>query len=109
MWNHAISFSTPTVTKTPEGIKQTVENWGKPIRANFQDVTRDDEALANQIGYTAEQNIEIHKANYAGQSYLRDEGTGEVYDVKRTFNGNGKMTIILTCSLRERGKVVHHG
>ncbi len=106
MWNKAISFSAPAVIKTPSGIKQTVEAWGDPIRASFKDTTRDDEMVANQLGYTADVNVEIHKANYAGQSYLRDESTGDIYDIRRTFKGERSMSIILTCSLRERGKVV---
>lgn len=106
MWNKAISFSAPTVVKTPSGIKQTVEAWGDPIRASFKDTTREDEMIANQLGYTADVNVEIHKANYAGQSYLRDETTGDIYDIRRTFQGERAMTIILTCSLRERGKAV---
>lgn len=109
MWNHAISFSTPIITRTPSGIKQTTEQWGEPIRASFKDLTRDDETLANQLGYTADQAVEIHRSNYSGQAYFRDEETGDVYDIKRTFNGDGKMTVNLICSLRERGKVVGHG
>ena len=109
MWTHAITFSTPTVTKTASGIKQTTDVWGDPIRADFQDTTRNDEVAANQLGYTADVNIEIHKSAYAGQSYLRDEATLDIYDIKRTYNANKAMNIILTCSLRERGKVVTDG
>ena len=109
MWNGAIAFSTPTVTKTPSGIKQTTDVWGRPIRANFKDVTRDDEILAKQFGYTAEQNVEIHKSSYNGQSYFKDVATCDIYDIRRTFRGDGKMTIILTCERRERGKVVPGG
>lgn len=109
MWNGAISFSAATVTKTPSGIKQTEEQWGTPIRANFKDITRNDETAASQLGYTAEKNVEIHKSAYAGQSYFRDEATGDIYDVKRTFNGDKSMIIVMTCSKRERGKVVPDG
>ena len=109
MWNGAISFSTPTVTKTPSGIKQTVDTWGRPIRANFKDTTRDDETAASQLGFTAEKNVEIHVSAYAGQSYFKDEATGEIYDIKRTFKPDKSMKIVLTCSKRERGKVVQDG
>lgn len=109
MWTHAIAFSTPTVIKTPSGIKQTVENWGAPITASFKDITRNDAVASDQLGYTADQNVEIHKSAYAGQAYFKDMNTGDVYDIKRTFSGDTKMTIILTCQIRERGKVVPDG
>lgn len=109
MWNGAISFSTPTVRKTPSGIKQTVDEWGPQIRANFKDTTRNDETAASQLGYTAEKNVEIHKCDYNGQSYFRDESTGDIYDIKRTFNKDKNMMVVLTCSRRERGKVVQDG
>lgn len=109
MWTKAIAFSTPETTRTPSGIKQTVEHWGQPIRASFRDTTRDDEVAANQLGYTADVNVEIHKSAYAGQSCLQDVATGEVYDIRRTYQPEKAMTIILTCSRRERGKAVHNG
>lgn len=109
MWTGAIAFSTPIATRTPSGIKQMIEDWGTPIRASFKDTTREDEIAANQLGYTADVNVEIHRSAYAGQSYLKDVGTGDIYDIRRTYQAERAMMIILTCSLRERGKVVNHG
>lgn len=109
MWNHAIAFSSPVVTKSPSGIKKTEDQWGASIRANFRDTTRNDEIAASQLGYTADVNVEIHKSAYSGQSYLLDVGTGNIYDIQRTYQAEKSMNIILTCSLRERGKVVNHG
>lgn len=109
MWNKAIAFSSAITTKTPSGIKQTVDVWGSPIRANFRDTTRDDEITAQQLGYTADVNVEIHKSAYSGQSYLQDVATGDVYDIRRTYQADRSMHIVLTCSLRERGKAVQNG
>jgi hypothetical protein len=82
----------------------TQYEWLGGIPANFTDLTRDDEALANQLGYSANQNIEIIACNYSGQSFLRDEATGEVYDIQRTFRKNKAGTVVLTCKKRERGR-----
>lgn len=110
MWNKAICFPDQSfVEEDEDGIERVVETWTPAVRASFTDLTRDDEILVNQLGYTAKVNIEIHKASYAGQSYLKDAATGDIYDVKRSFQGDHKMNVILTCSKRERGKAVNYG
>ena len=110
MWNKAICFPDQSIVEENEdGIEVVVETWTPAIRASFTDLTRDDQILVNQLGYTATVNIEVHKASYNGQSYLKDAATGDVYDVKRSFSGDHKMMVVLTCSLRVRGKAVHHG
>lgn len=109
MWTHAIAFSTPTVTKSPSGIKQVADQWGDPISANFKDATRNDAVAADQLGYTADQIVEIHKSAYNGQSYFKDITSGDIYDISRSFSGDGSMSVLLTCSKRERGKVVQDG
>lgn len=110
MWNHAICFPIGTVVEENEdGIETVVESWGAPIRANFKDLTRDDMILAQQYGFTAEANVEIHKGSYGGQSYFKDVQTGDIYDVKRSFAGDHKMNVILTSAKRERGKAVSYG
>jgi hypothetical protein len=82
----------------------TQYEWLGGIPANFTDLTRDDEILANQMGYSADQNIEIMACNYSGESFLVDEATGEEYDIKRTFQKNKSGTVTLTCRKRERGR-----
>lgn len=109
MWTHAIAFSTPTVTKSPSGIKHVTDTWGKPIPADFKDATRNDAVAADQLGHTADQLVEIHKSAYDGQSYFKDVATGEIYDISRTFSKDGSMFVQMTCSKRERGKVVQDG
>lgn len=110
MWTSAICFSSGTVTEENEdGIETVTESWGNPIRANFKDLTRDDMIMAQQLGFTAEVNVEIHKGSYGGQSYFKDVKTGNVYDVKRSFIGDHKMNVVLTSIKRERGKAVNYG
>lgn len=76
------------------------------IPASLTDVTRNDEMLASQKGYTADLIVEIMACNYSGQSFLVDESTGKEYDIVRTHQRDKKMTISLTCQYRERGKQV---
>ena len=57
-------------------------NLSVVFRQNFRDSTRDDEVLAKQNGYTADQVVEIMACNYSGESFLVDESTGEIYDIK---------------------------
>ena len=110
MWTHAVRFPSPVVVVDDEdGQESTVDNWGKPVPADFQDTSRSDEVAASQLGYTADQNIKVHASNYTGQGYLQDVGSGEVYDIKRTFEADKSGYIVLSCQLRERGKAVHYG
>ena len=48
--------------------------------------------------------VEIMACNYSGESFLVDESTGEIYDIKRRFQKNKSMKVQLTCQMRERGK-----
>lgn len=108
MWNHSISLPLKKqVVEDDDGfpIETTYEYMGG-IPANFTDMTRADELLANQLGYSADQNIEIMVCNYSGQSFLVDEATGELYDIKRTFRKDKSGTVVLTAQRRERGMVV---
>lgn len=106
MWNKSISLPVKrqgTVNKN--GIMQdSVFEFIGGIPANFTDVTRNDETLASQLGYTADQNVEIMACNYNGQDFLIDDEDGSRYEIRRTHRKNKAMTIILTCELRERGK-----
>lgn len=105
MWNKSIKLVTRVETITNENgfnIK-TEKEYLEGIPANFTDTTRNDEIVANQTGYTADQNIEILECNYNGEQFLYDEETGDKYEVKRTHRKDKSMNIVLTCERRERG------
>lgn len=106
MWNGSIRLpikKTEIINKN--GIVQnTGYEFSEEIPANFTDTTRNDEILAFQNGYTADQNVEIMACNYNGQSFLIDEATGQQYDIRRTHRNDKSMKMVLTCERRERGK-----
>lgn len=108
MWNHSISLPLKKqVIEDADGFPtETTYEYMGGIPANFTDTTRDDELLANQLGYSADRNVEIMACNYSGQSFLVDEATGEKYDVKRTFQKNKAGTVNLTVQRREKGAAV---
>lgn len=104
MWNKSVKLVTGIDTETDEdGFDTVKEKFLEGIPADFKDLTRSDDVVANQLGYSADQNIEIASCNYNGEKFLYDEETGEKYEVKRTFRGDKKMNIILTCQRRECG------
>ena len=100
MWNNSIKLSTDDGELDDDGYKKKVKSYTKSIPANFLDTTRDDEILANQLGYTAHQVVEIVACNYSGQKYLLSESDNMEYEVKRTFKKNKSMYIQLTCERR---------
>lgn len=109
MWNGSIKLPTGKSTggTNSNGFPvDAVYTFLEGIPANFTDATRNDEILASQHGYTADQIIEIMSCNYSGQAFLVDETTGWEYDIKRTHRIDKKMTVILTCQRRKRGKQV---
>lgn len=106
MWNGSVRFPVSKVTETnSNGFETVTYEFGESIPANIQDVTRNDEILAMQKGYTANLNVEIAACNYAGQSFLVEDATGNCYDVKRTYRKDKSRMLILTCELRERGEI----
>ncbi len=88
-----------------EGFCSEEISYEEHIPADFQDVTRNDEILASQKGYSVDQNVEIMACNYNGESHLIDESTGEILDIKRTFRKNKSMKITLSCERRANGEV----
>lgn len=107
MWNSSISL--PVKKNDPQinenGVMTAASyEFLEGIPADFRDCTREDEVLAKQNGYTADLTVEIMSCNYSGQSFLVDETTGDIYDIKRRFQKNKSMRIQLTCQKRERGK-----
>ncbi len=104
MWNKSIKLvSMMQGEEDPEGFAEETENFTEGIPAKFTDATRSDETIAHQAGYTADQNIEILRCNYQGERYLYDEETGEKYEVKRTYQKDKSMNIVLTCERRSGG------
>lgn len=106
MWNGSIKFlKNGEVTQDKDGFYKKKQGFSESIPASFTDVTRSDEILASQEGYTADQNIEIMSCNYSGERSLMDESDGSIYDVKRTYRKDRSMSMILTCERRQHGTV----
>lgn len=106
MWTTSVRLVNDVIEDYDEdGFAQTKEVCTEGVPASITDTTRQDEVAAMQQGYTADCNIEIAACNYFGQSYLYDEATGERYDIKRTYRGDKKKNIILTCTRRDHGTV----
>lgn len=102
MWNKSIKLPVSKEEKQdPDGFPEISYKYMKKIPASFTDVTRNDELLAYQMGYTADQTVEIMACNYNGQQFLVDEKTGEIYDIKRAYRQDKSMKVILTCQKRE--------
>lgn len=107
MWNGSIALPREKETgQDKEGFDdhETI-TWEGGIPANFTDATRNDEILASQKGYSADQNIETMACNYRGERMLKDESDGSLYDVKRTYKKDKMDTIVLTCQRRECGGI----
>lgn len=106
MWNGSIRFiKKGNDMQDKDGFYQYDGELLESIPASFTDVTRSDEILASQEGYTADQNIEIMACNYSGERCLMDESDGAIYDVRRTYRKDKSMSMILTCERRQNGTV----
>lgn len=107
MWNSSIALPRRKYEdQDKDGFPQEKSyEWEHGIPASFVDVTRNDEVLAAQKGYSADQNIEIMECNYQGESFLFDESEEAVYDIRRTFRKDKSMVLVLTCERREHGKI----
>ena len=95
MWNGSIAFPRRKYEdQDKDGFPQEESyEWEHGIPASFADVTRNDEVLAAQKGYSADQNIEF------------DESREVIYDIRRTFRKDKSMVLVLTCERRVHGKV----
>ncbi|HIY18260.1 MAG TPA: phage head closure protein [Candidatus Blautia avistercoris] len=101
MWNHSISLpAKKKEVQDPDGFKEQTYEFVKNIPASFTDVTRQDEILASQKGYTVNQNVEIAECNYNRESWLVDESDGAVYDIRRVYKKDKSMSLILSCERR---------
>lgn len=107
MWNKSVKLPlTASQTEDEDGFVTGSKTFLEGIPANFRDVVRDEQILANQRGYTADQTIEIAECNYNGQKHLLDEENGDQYEVKRAFHADKSMNISLVCERRERGGTI---
>ena len=80
MWTRSIKLQRKeSRQQDKDGFIREGEVYTESIPANFTDVTRNDELLAAQKGYTADQNVEIMSCNYNGEEYLLDESDGASY------------------------------
>ena len=105
MWNTSISLpETDTITQDTSGFPSHNKTYISEIPATRLDVTRADEQLANQYGYTVSHVYEIDKACYNNAGFLIDEADGEIYDIKRTYSPDKSNNISLTVEKRNRGK-----
>lgn len=106
MWNRSIKLPSGKNTVTDEdGYDTEVYTYMEHIPANFTDLTRNDQILASQCGYAASINVEVMACNYAGQNVLIEEQTGDEYEVKRTFQKEKGMSVLLTCERRQNGSI----
>ena len=106
MWNTSIALPEyKTESQDSAGFAEEETGFITGIPASSADATRNDEILANQMGYTADIVVEIEAAAYNGQGYFVDESDGRIYDIRRTFRKNRANRIQLTGKLREDGKV----
>ena len=106
MWNGSVRFLRKgSAGQDKDGFRHTEDIQSDSIPASFTDVTRNDEILASQKGYTADQNIEVMACNYNGEGRLMDDSDGTVYDVKRIYRKDKSMAVILTGERRQHGEV----
>lgn len=107
MWDRSISLPVRKISGQDSAGFETdvVYEYICGIPASFTDTTRDDEILAAQKGYTADQNVEIMACNYSGASFLVDESDGCIYDIRRTFRKDKSMLLTLTCERRQRDEL----
>ena len=105
MWTTSISL--PVMSNSRQDMAGFIKDdklYLEGVPANMLDATRQDEILANQMGYTADVVVEIDAAAYDGAGYFIDEATGEEYDIKRTYKADRSDFIQLTGQRRHHGK-----
>lgn len=106
MRNESIRFIRKETRKqNKNGFLEEGEIYTESIPARFTDVTRNDEILAAQKGYTANQNVEVMECNYNGEESLLNEADNSIYDIRRTYRKDKAMKIILTCERRQNGTI----
>lgn len=107
MWNTSVKIPiTDEKSQDSSGFVTHNKTYLEHIPASKKDTTRSDETLANQLGYTVSVIFEIDKACYNNNAaYLIDEQDNVVYDIKRKYNADKSNLVVLTCEVRENGKI----
>ena len=106
MWNRSIKIPTgKTVTTDSDGFETETVTFLEGVPASFKDATRSDVLLGKQAGYDVDVIVEIMACVYNGASYIVDELNGDVYDVQRSYQKDKAMTVQLTATRREHGKL----
>ncbi len=106
MWNKSIKIPTgKTITTDADGFETEAATYMEHIPASFKDAARSDALLAKQSGYNVDVIIEIMACVYNGASYVVDESDGTIYDVQRAYQKDKAMTVQLTATRREHGKL----
>lgn len=103
MYDRTISLPEKTeTTRDSEGYRKDIVTWASGIPASRRDVTRNDEIVAQQSGYTADAIYRIASVCYNGEAYLRDDADYHIYDIKRSYHADKRMYVDLTCQRREQ-------
>lgn len=106
MWNKSIKIPLcKTVEADSDGFETVTVKYLEHIPANFKDATRSDALLGKQSGYDVDVIIELVAAVYNSASYVVDESDGAIYDVQRSYQKDKGMTVQLTATRREHGKL----
>lgn len=104
MYNRVIKFPiNQRIEQDESGFQTESYDWIENVPACFKNTTRQDEILAQQVGYTADIIVEIDAANYPGSAFFVDMGTGDEYFIRRTYTKETSRTLQMTAERRERG------
>lgn len=106
MWITSVRFpKTETTTQDSAGFVEDVIEYTSAVPASRRDATRNDETLAQSMGYTVSRIYTVDAMAYNGAGYLIDDIDGFIYDIKRTHQKDKSTKIELTCEVREHGKL----
>lgn len=106
MWNTSVSFpQSDSPLQDTAGFVTHDKTYLHGIPASRKDATRQDELLAYQYGYTVSRTYEVDAACYNGAGFLIDEFEQKIYDIKRVYHPEKSDTVVLTCEVRDRGKI----
>jgi len=72
--------------------------WSQEIPCTYESATRSEINLSSVSGKTAELICKINHLNYDNQTYLRDVGTGQIFEIMRTFLKGKNIELTLTRS-----------
>lgn len=107
MWNTSVKIPIrDEISQDSAGFVTHHKSYLERIPACRKDSTRSDETLANQLGYTVSKVFEVDKSCITSNTaYLIDEEDNVVYDIKRKYSSEKSNLVVLTCEVRENGKI----